>query len=312
MAIYSKLNMLIVMVFLLFSLSSCSSFSNGGTTITKNDFRKGYSDIEFDFIKDTLPDEISEDSLFSIGLRVKNEGASDVQEGLLVVNYDGDYIQLFGNGQKRFSLEGKNEFNPKGEESEYFFEGKSGFLDLDSKERAVPMMASVCYLYETVLEDTLCIDKSYQTNADVGEKICDVKDERYSGQGGSVGVSEVKLSVLVDEQTNMANLVFDIIVEHRGNGFIADYDNYRAMCSGRNSVEDDYNVVKIKEITLSENPLDCGKDEIMLQGDEGRIKCSLPYSIPQYQMPYQAPFKIVLEYAYSDIITDEITIKHYN
>ena len=281
-------------------------------TPTKNDYRKGFGGIDMEFIPAAPPEEIPEDSLFSVGINLHNEGAFDVEDGIMVIDIDNDYIGLFGTPRRDFSLEGKSDLSPKGQGQDYFFEGTSKFLDTESSRRSVPVIASICYPYETVLEDTFCINKEGLSDSSVGEDVCEVRSHSYGGQGGPVGITSASVSVLNGEVDGTVIPVFDIYLKHSGNGLILESGNYRLACSASPGGNENLARVKIKEITLSGVPLSCNKDTVLLNEGKARVRCELSEHISAFQMPYEAPFRMVLEYAYKNTETKIIDLLDFS
>lgn len=295
-----KLKVMYFSLIILFclSLTSCSRSSGQYDVDTIENFRKGSLGLDLDFVMNNPPREILEDSIFAIGLEVHNRGATSVHDAILTLSYDSDYLDLFGQSYKQFDLEGKNSLNPDGEERNYFFEAETKYLDTESSTRSLPIMASVCYQYQSVLTEVMCIGRSYTDNYDSGDPVCDVRDFTYSGQGGPVIVESVKLNILSTDSDAVVKPIFDIVLSHRGQGLVTNFEDYSKLCTSSFGSASKMNLIEVVEAKLSDYPLTCEGKVYSLTDGTVRIRCESLREVNAYQMPFQAPLNLVLNYGY--------------
>jgi hypothetical protein len=301
-----RLILIVVVVFSLLFMSGCGSSGNTINYISDNQFRTGTNGVTMEFVQNSPPESMIEDAEVSVGVKLHNDGAYNVQNGYLVVSYDKDYLTLFNTGQKSFNLEGKNKYNKAGEEKSIFFDGKTSVLEVESQRHDVPIVASICYQYNATLLDLLCFDTPDLPNKEKGKTICSYKsDYSYSGQGAPVSISNVKLTLSYSEVTQKFKPIIDFEISHTASGFSSDkglvvnYDNYRSACTSSGSSSfDNLNLVKF-EASISDEILSCNKEEgtVTLRDGKANVRCTGNYIEAGY-LPYQAPLKIDLLYGY--------------
>ena len=286
-------------------LQSCTG---GGQTnfVSDDDFRKGTSSVSVNFVKDLPPQELLEDSVFQVGVEVQNNGAYNITNGFLNINYDQAYVDLFTTPNKNLDLDGRNRFLKEGETDSFFFEGKTRVLETESTRRTVPLIATMCYQYQTILDEVLCLDSDFISNRDTGVEVCKAENKKYGGQGAPVVIREVNYNVIPTE-TNQAKTTFDILIQHKSasQSLVIDSDNYRSACSS-NIGDSNLNVVKF-QVSLSDQVLDCGDNFVTLRNDEARIRCE-SQPIPEIFLPFEAPLYIELDYGYMASVSTSFDI----
>ncbi|MGM5484022.1 MAG: hypothetical protein ACQER9_03865 [Nanobdellota archaeon] len=289
-----KINIIITLILMTFLLTSCSDFG----PIAKEDHRKGYNSLIMRFIPGNPPDEILEDSSIAIGINLKNKGAYNIKRGLISISTDEDYLNLYTGNSKNIELEGRNEYNPEGQEKTIFFEGRTRPLSSQSFENDVPISIRSCFQYKTELSDNICIDTDYKTSKDSGEKVCEAYDPSYNGQGSPLGISSIDMKIIPSDE-NLATPHFDITFRHNGRGMILPYNEYRKPCSYSGNTATSMNTFKIDSIKLSGVPMKCERENIKLKDNEAKVRCYPVEPVNIHQMPYTAPISITLEYGYS-------------
>lgn len=293
----------IILILLLGLLTACGS----STSIPTNDqYRTGYSGLQIQFVRNNPPVELIETIPFAVALQVHNRGPFDVKNAFLVLSYDTDYVGM-ASDTKSISLEGRNIYNPQGESRAYFFQAETRKLDAESQRRKVPIIASLCYVYESLLTDVICLDKGYETGQDRGRVICTPQDKRYSGQGGPVGISSLDITILPNEETQYAKVYLDMVVTHSGNGIIVQPDAYKQACTSGTPSES-INKVLVKSAALSDFPLVCSDQYVTLRNNQARLRCESTHEINIAAFPFNAPVYLELEYGYVDSVTTNVEI----
>lgn len=299
-----KMKLLFFLLIILIFLVGCTS----STGIPTNElFLTGYNGVSIQFVRNTPPSEITERTPFVIGIDAHNRGPVDVSQAFLVLSYDRDYIRLHSGDSKVIALEGRNVFNPSGELRSFFFEGETRSLDQESLRRDVPIIASLCYRYNTTLSDVFCLDQTYSSSQERGRVICRPEDKRYSGQGGPVGISSVDMTILSSSSSMAAHVYFDIIIRHSGRGIVINPDNYRQVCTS-GSPGEHINKVRVVTATLSDIPLTCSEEELILRNNEARLRCQTIQAINVAAFPFNAPLVVQLDYGYIESTTKNIQI----
>lgn len=291
-------------LFLAITLLNGCSFEEG-TYVSDDTFRSGFSGVRLSFVDGAPPDEISENTATQVGISVNNVGAYDVEDGYITLNYDHDYLKLYSQNKKKITLEGRNKFNRDGEERAFFFDGETKFLESQSQAHEVPLIASVCYKYDSVLNDVLCIDRPYVNSVERGSKICTYSPKTYGGQGGPVGITSVKLLLSKTSGEDLLKPIFDIELSHKGDGLVSSVKSYSSACTTGSSKES-MNKVFV-DAYLSGKKLDCGNEEVKLVNGRARVRC-VGQEIFTYAMPFKAPLSINLSYAYSESETFKFKI----
>lgn len=282
---------------LMLLLQSCSGNIGGSEVPVDNDYRKGSLGVSLGFLEGVPPEEIIENSAFQVGVELKNLGAYNISGGYLDISYDEDYVQIYSPRSQNVFLEGKNVFNKEGEEKILFFTAESLELETQSQSHTIPIIASFCYRYETILEELICVGSKFETRKDKGDPVCEVQDKSYGGQGSPVVISKVEYNVVPVGDTENSQVLFEIEINHKDSvgGLVSNYDSYRSSCQGKLS-SDDLNVVNVKAY-LSDFKLDCGDESFTFREGKYVLRCSSE-EIPSIIMPYEAPLYVKLNYGY--------------
>ncbi|MFT4325948.1 MAG: hypothetical protein ACMXYK_00420 [Candidatus Woesearchaeota archaeon] len=273
------------MMVLVLLLSSCM---NQGADSIRN-YRTGMVEPTITFMRDMPPAEIPTNTNMQIGIEVHNRGGYDIQNGYLSINFDGDYF----NANQRSStvnLEGRNQFNPQGESRPFFFQGTTLDLEAQSLSKTIPVIASFCYPYTTVLEDNVCIDFSFDTGREQGRPVCTPSDLRYSGQGAPVGVRSIGYTV--GDDNGEVTLYFSFEVQSRG--LVVRPENFRAPCTSAQSTGLNR---ALFSASLSDHPLNC-VDEINLRDGSATVRCETTHRIESQWLPYEAPLRVEISYGH--------------
>ena len=300
-----------LILFLLVIAGCTGSFTSQTGTVPaseiQNTYRTGWQGVVLQTMRNLPPQEIFTDSNFMIGIEAHNRGAYDIDNGLIVLVYDEDYVQLH---QKSigFSLEGKNPFFQRGETKQFFVDGQTKSLGSESVQRSLPFYIFACYPYEAILVETICLDVSYETNQFSGQSTCTFRQgNSFSGQGGPVGISATSYTVTEDRQTLSGRFIVDITLRHSGRGSVVDAPSFYSACT-QGITQDMADRVKIREVALSDVTLNCNRDEVVLRNNQATIQCSVD-GLPAHLFPYNAPLRIELEYGYVETLNTNVLLK---
>lgn len=310
-------NIFILFAFLLAAslLVSCKS-SGGGNVAPQFNPRSGTEGIVLDFIEDAPPQELYEDSSVPLALKLENKGAADVQQGYLVWNVP-SYLFTLEEHSETFELSGKKVDQPQGETKTFYRYAKAKALSPMQEVRTATIGATLCYDYETIFSEEICIDPQFY-QSDKKKKPCEVKDITSSGQGGPVVITKVDVAMIpLDEQRLGPR--FTVHLRNQGKGTVINKDDVQKACSSETS-PNLFNIVYIEEAKLSKiYNLECtglqrneqlGRSYILLEeGKESSFICELKSGIPKDQGVFSTPLLIKLGYGYTLTKSKEITIR---
>lgn len=302
----NKKNIFIIsLVLFLFLLTSCNQ---------SGDFYDPYIGTEglyLDFLRNAPPSKVYENEEIPIGIFIKNNGAYDINRGLISFSYSQDYLQkLYGDGQD-ILLMGRDHFNRNGEETNKMFYFKVGKLEELSQIHDTRITATACYEYNTRLNADVCIDTD-PYNLNKGEKPCISRDLTFSGQGAPLAITKIKPSIKSDQDSRDQVIpTFEIEFKNLGNGKVLDFMTIDKYCSSQDFSNLDFNTVDIN-VKIGQNQLTCIPNPVKLNKEDiGKTICSLPLGINEYGPSYSSLMQIDLLYGYTFSRSHEFTIiKH--
>jgi hypothetical protein len=321
-------------------LSSCSE-RTGKSPITDVDIRTGKIGLKMEFIDNAPPEDVFEDGLFPISLRVKNNGAysinvddedSQFESVSLVLGFDKGHMDYRLNGGSKkvevggissplsinelvsFEIDGKSITNLVGDEEFINFDMEAKLISGQSETQKSTILATACYPYETILGTSICIDTDILQERK-GEKACENQDLSFTtGQGAPVSITKIETRMLPQDDEKLKPH-FLIHVKNVGNGEIIDRSKTQLACSNERLTYRDFNTLVISA-TLSGVQLKCGTQEIgpiavKLKDKEDIIRCTHEENggISRSREAYIAPLRIELDYGYTHTISKGIIIE---
>ena len=317
-------------VILIMLLAGCGTSS---TTAKKDiDLRVGAEGLKIEFLKNTPPAKIFEESVFPVIVKVKNNGAYSIKDNeaaVLSLGVEKDYtkkvsllaagrVQSFDKGNAAlFKLEGKTKINPKGEEQVISYNVQAGRVDPQSEAHQSNIITTVCYPYESVLESSVCIDTDVG-NLRPSKKVCQSQDLIFSnGQGAPVAVTKIEtnmLPTLAEGQNELSGKIspqFLVFVENRGQGTVIRKESVTEFCTKSETSHANLNIV-YADVYLAGQKLGCqleakqGVNEpahIKLLDKKDIIRCVFKEGIEVSRDTYLSPLKVVLKYGYTQSIS---------
>lgn len=237
----------------------------------------GTSGLTAEFAKTAPPPRVFERSSFPILIRVRNIGAYSIGQdgqtfGVLSIGRERDYIpQLVVERDNKvlpgttdneafFSIDGKTQINPQGDEIIVSINAKTGKLDPQSENKQSTLTATLCYPYKTILSTTVCIDPDV-AGIRPGKKACTVKDIVFnSGQGAPIAITKIEPQMIPEvgkdpsSKTDVIKPQFLIFVENKGRGISVDnFDkqSYASACTKKDdpNLERLWNIADIRVYT---------------------------------------------------------------
>ncbi|MBI2523461.1 hypothetical protein HYW19_03655 [Candidatus Woesearchaeota archaeon] len=313
----NKKIILITGILLLLAITGCNKFGKGGQTpISDADLRKGMDGLKMEFLSNAPPEKVFAESGFPISLKLKNAGASDVEDGsgIVVFGFEKAYVNV---PQERvsFSVKGKSVYAPLGEDEFITINARTGAIGTQSEEHPSSIFATACYPYKTVLGASVCVDPDI-TGQRRGQKACTVKDLAFTeGQGAPVSVTKVEARILPQDNGRIKPH-FLIHVKNAGNGEVIDLGKVESVCTSEALNYKDFNTLVVKA-SLSGVALKCNANEesesvtVRLRDKEDLIRCTYEKDdgIDSGVDAYAAPLKVELDYGYTFTISKSIIIE---
>ncbi len=304
-----------ILVMTLLILSACEGLQFGSSAEFNPEVHTGSEGLRVEILKNTPPTEIYEDEQFKVVVRLINKGAYAINDGVVSLTYEKEFVDLLNDRKKTFDLKGKDVYNMWDDEELAVFDLRSKLLDKMSEIHTSLLLLTNCYDYETIASFQACIDTNIYKTRPVGEEVCSVKDLTSSGQGGPLVITRVEQDISGGEYIIPH---FKIYIRNKGNGEVIRYGKKEEACSSVGIVGDDYNVidlvnVELSNYKLSDGDIKCSPELIKLKDREVMIRCYLDRNVIKNNDPsFVTSLKIHLRYSYTeteamlmDILNDE-------
>ncbi len=270
-------NATIIFVIVLFAavlvLSACSNQS-GGTTKVDEDYRRGTGSLSVSFVRDTPPSKLVEGEESTVLLNIANQGAYDISNGRVVLTMDESVLAFgsrdsYGAGKESEVLaqsesrpfRGLSVEYPKGEQRLFNFPVYALPLPQESQERAIDIIATACYTYQTFQKAMVCMDfdpYNLKTQGAKQKKPCDAQDVSMQTGGGPINVGQV--TTRFNSQDGLLTPVFSFTLTSSSQALIFAPGQEQVLCSqlSGTSKEKIRNVIHFKAY-LSDQQLKCNK-----------------------------------------------------
>lgn len=330
--IYSKKNIVFAsfLIFLVL-ISGCRGKKDVNKSI--EELRTGANGIIINFLPNNPPEIVYADKTkksFDVILELNNKGIYPQPEERLggpngrvfLSGYDPNIIKLEAKDStddlSKRALEGKSLINLNGGSDISIFTGTVDYDKLNVEKYDLTLLATACYEYESIAEQSVCIDPNPYSTIDE-KKVCEVKDISLSGQGAPVAV------VKIDEEALQQKTQFRITIKNVGNGDVIKLES-KEKCnpSGTERLgREDVDKVFVKEVKISNVQLECRpfaeasvagtSGYIRLINGEGSIICELSKDVyPNYKTSkfvFTTPLTIHLSYFYRNTAERKLQIK---
>jgi len=319
MRIKSKL--LLLAVFLL-ALASCIPSDNGFVR-DPDEFKTGTDGVEIEFVENTPPSNVREDSQFNIALDVINRGAYTADNASVNLGLERDYMcvqsgdECVANVAKTIEgLRGKTPSTPTGDYETLRFRAETKSLDAQRTRHPSTAVLTLCYEYKTELESQVCINPD-TLRSERADTACYEEERTYSDQGAPIAIKKVE-SRTNDIGDGTVRPKFILHIENSGSGRVVDKDKVTDVCEGRTLQRGDRNVVYLKELRIGnniynkdgeDNDIKCRSEKIDLVNDEGRITCELKEGMSKESPAYEARIMAIFEYGYTRSYSRQIEIE---
>jgi hypothetical protein len=316
---------LITIILIAIILSSCSGNNNNG--IDETELKIGTTGLQINVPDKNILEVIEENNAY-LNFQIHNQGAYNIEEGILVPSYEKDYLEIeswempssFKNSENiiTYDIEGKSKYMKKGEIQIASIVLKARNIDDTLNKIESSIILNSCYKYSTILSKTICIDTD-PYNQNVVKKVCQVSDiSTTSGQGAPVAITKVEQKVIPGNSVDSVRVQFTIHAKNVDNGIILNDNNYKQVCTGEKYTKEDYNIIKIKSLKFSDyeypSEIKCSFDTLKETEGDYYTVCTLneEYSIPKTMLTFETPLTIELSYGYkiSEPVKIEISNKN--
>ncbi|RLE48088.1 hypothetical protein DRJ25_00710 [Candidatus Woesearchaeota archaeon] len=298
-----------ILISTLIILTSCTQIQERATqyfnsrkenTQEQQMFQTGTEGLNIRFLN--IQPKIREGALFDIIFELQNKGYNDITEGIFKLITEKPQITT-KKDRGSIILKGKNKYNPEGETKRIKFKAKAGTIEQNLAEYPTKATLIVCYAYENVATEMVCIDPDIEGLQK--SKPCIAEDIILpEGQGSPVAVTEIKPQIELTEKG--IRPAFEIHIKNEGQGQVIPPDYIEHACGPKQKTKIRNNVQI--EATLSNKELTCSPKEINLKkGEETTIYCEQTQATTKRQT-YLAPLEIKIKYGYVISASGDITI----
>jgi hypothetical protein len=324
----------ILFIAFLFLIVGCSKFSSNKTPpTTTKDLYSGTDSLEIEIIEKNPPEEVYDNSVFNLGLLLRNQGPFNIESGYIALSLEEDFMSIqdwdvedvLGSPISKnvilFNINGKNLENREGDKGYVTASILTKEIPKSQpKEHNSPLILTTCYPYQTILSETVCVDTDI-FNLNEENKACEIKDFSSSSQGAPLAITNVKVNMLPLRNSKGVKPEFIIEIENQGPGQILLFNSYtiEKACSSESLTKQELNKVSVWA-RLSNDNLQCKSTSSSTQDDENiaildlseknnQVRCVLEKGIDDELGTYTTPLTIQLNYGYTYSISKDIKIR---
>lgn len=252
-------------------------------------------------------------------IRVENKGATKImdQDIFLKVNLLDGFLNNFENshltlnslkdfegGQGPTELGGKTKDHRTGELVTHTINLKP--VTPPSRGLTSRISIDLCYKYETILTDSVCINTKLQQN-----KGCTKNRYAYhSGQGAPINIKEVEIKeVLGDSTGSILNYFVVFVIENSKQNIFSLADTSGSFKEGC-LAKSDINKLELTEAKLGKYDLECQEKIIEIKDKERRVVCELEdkdFGTGDFGH-VDTLLTLKLEYGYSENLVKEVDL----
>lgn len=308
-----------ILVLILLLIVSCTNTNKGQDLDIEKNIYKGTQGVVLDFFDDRFPDEIFENELLSLAIRIENKGAYQVKNAKLLVSVEKEFMEF---KQDDHIYEKTLSGNP-------FLEGKTYFSDFNdfhieeitinvkelddlSEYHDAFILTNFCYDFKGIAIADVCIDTDPHS-IKVTDKVCsEISSISLSeGQGGPLIIERVETRMIVEN--NNIKPQFKLFFKNQGQGTVITPGKIDQICNKNSVGFDTYNTLKLTKLEFSNHNLgsfNCLPTELILYNNQDFMTCTYTGSDITKDLPaFLTPLKIEYEYGYSESNAKEIKIK---
>jgi hypothetical protein len=283
--------------------------------LTDKDLRKGKDGVNVNFIENSPPKNVYENTNFNIGAKITNNGAYNAN-GYIVLTVEKDFVNITDN-IKEYNLNGKSVLNPNGEMTNIIFNLESKTPGAQRTKHETTAILTTCYNYSTILSEDICIDPRVYSTTVATNKVCEFKDGVYKDQGSPVAITKISL-MPESNADNKIKLRFNIDVENVGKGNVVDVNKIKEYCTSETIYRQDFGLVHIDEVTIgnykfkkgaTDNTIDCFEDSKRLINDKTTFRCEIKQLFESNAPEYTTTIIVKLKYGYTQSVSKSFFIE---
>lgn len=261
---------------------------------------KGTKALEINFIKDSPPYQVYENTNALVSIDIKNAGAQRIKNGVYSLIFPDQYVDVV-EPSGSFNLLGKQEGLPYGEETQINFPVKIKSLASQQQILPVDFIFSACFQYRTKSGFSICIDTD-QLNTDKS-KPCTVKPLSTSGgQGSPLVITKIEPRMELSKEY-LTTPVFDIYVQNYDKGIVSSANDFAKFCTSKPVSK---SIVEA-DVKLGDEKLECNKPEFEIKSSEVKFTCKSK-ELSRSEGIFNALLVVDLSYGYAQTIAKQVKI----
>lgn len=322
--------MFIFVALFIFAVASCQMQPQ----IPEIRVHEGTEGLTMKFLEKSPPDEVYVGDMFPLTIELHNKGAYDIENGVIVLGIEKDYIWASGEYEDKpikFDLLGRSTYDPIGGVDRKTINLNAKGLGPQSETHTTTIAATTCYPYRTEATAQVCVDTDVYGQR-LAEKVCTPEtlsmgtigiegQELPRGQGAPIAITKIEQKMMMHpENDELIKPRYMIYVKNMQNGLPVDIDVYDKACTSTGISKQVWNVVRAR-VYLSDRSiqLDCAPKldtesadkagHIRLEKKEDFIKCVLEEGVHKTRGTFTTPLMIDLDYGYTFTISKNVLIR---
>lgn len=298
---------------LLIILAGCT-FSRS-PQVTEINVHTGTKGVTAKFLEQSPPPITYENTATSISYQLANEGASNVEDGVVSIGVEDDFVKLEGERIRYFTLEGKSVVNPIGEQQIQSVQLRTKELPPQTETAATTIALNVCHSYTTDAELTMCVDTDVFGR--VKTKACKAAPMSLGSQGAPVSVTRVEPTYTPHTDGTRIQAAYLITIKNVGGGQLFEAGKSLEACTPQGLGTGSWNVASVRAY-LGDQQLDCspkrpnsasGDGYLQLVQNEDFVRCEVTGGIPKTAGTYTSTMSVQVTYGYTYTLTKQMQIK---
>ncbi|MBR9690505.1 hypothetical protein GOV08_02360 [Candidatus Woesearchaeota archaeon] len=292
----------IAFVFILITImiTGCNPYSYSQEDELNDEYHSGTQGLVMNFLPESPPKRLYENSELDVWLEYSNKGAYDVRGGKVYLSgFDTQYIQFVPDMIPNLESDSKSRFNPDGKLTKTeSFSAYSVQLPMGADKITQTIKATACYEYRTEAAIEVCIDPKTKN---IRDDICTVEPISLSGgQGAPVAITKI------EEEIYKNKLQFRIYFENAGDGTVI---RTGRITNCHTSLErEDANKVDVRTVSFSGNTMFCEPQPPIQLDDRGKGFVFCSYQGDLGDEAYKTLLQIELDYGYRSSIQRDVEI----
>lgn len=200
---------------------------------------------------------------------IKNTGTFDIVDGTLTFITEDQYLIPLAERMRKFSLEGKSQFNPKGGFDQVNFRVKNTGILPQFESYQPDLIFRACYKYSTIASAQVCIDPDI-ANLNPRKTCRALPIVLSGGQGAPVAVTRIEPYMV--PEGDQVRPVFAVYVQNLGTGTVVTTQGAELACTGGGGPLLTNNATV--HVSIQNRELKCAPSPVRIDvGKESRFIC---------------------------------------